>query len=414
MRPLRIAYLIPVFPELANTFVLNDITGMIDRGHQVDLFPLAVGDYATAHADVERYGLRQRVRHVPIPEDRLERALGLLRSFTRSEGWHPAVIDALDPRGGRRALSLVNAYTALSFVRQAPYDVLHVQFGNLGPQAARLVARLKTRTALVTSFRGADATKHLRADPGAFQHLFRNGQLFLPVSDDLRQRLLAAGAPSERTRVHYSGIDLKRFEFSERTTSEDEPVRLLFVGRLVEKKGVRFALEAFARVADALSAGGREVKFVLVGTGPLEAELKRMAGELGVSGAVEFLGALQQDGVAREMSRSHVLLAPSVTAASGDKEGIPTVIMEAMASGMAVLSTQHGGIPELVADGVSGFLVPEGEVAALTDRLGLLVSRPDLRAAMGVAGRRKIEADFDDDKLNEELETAYLRVVART
>lgn len=413
MRPLRIAYLIPVFPELANTFVLNDITGMIDKGHEVDLYPLAVGDYAAAHADVERYGLRERVKHIPIPEDRVARAAGLVRSFLRAEGWHPGVLGALDPRGGRKALSLVPAYTALSFVRQGAYDILHVQFGNLGPAAAQLVARRAPRASLVTSFRGADATKHLPTDPASYQHLFRVGALFLPVSGDLEQRIVGAGAPAARTAVHYSGIDLSRFAFGTRSGGAADPVRLLFVGRLVDKKGVRYALEAFAAAKRSPACAGRDVTFALVGSGPLEPELRAAAAELGVAGDVEFLGSLQQEGVAREMARSQVLLAPSVTAPSGDKEGIPTVIMEAMASGLAVLSTLHGGIPELVEDGTSGFLVEEADVAALAERLETLVAQPELRAAMGAAGRRKVEDDFDDDKLNLELERRYRQLVAR-
>ncbi len=412
MRPLRIAYLIPVFPELANTFVLNDITGMIDKGHEVDLYAPAVGDYAAAHADVARYRLRERVRHLPVPAGRVQRVLGLAKAFARVEGRHPAVLSALDPRGGRSALSLVPAYTALSFVRQAPYDILHVQFGNLGPGAVKLLARRATGGALVTSFRGADATKHLPADPAAFRALFRRGDLFLPVSDDLRQLIVAAGAPPARTAVHYSGIDLRRFAYAPRSFAPDEAVRVLFVGRLVDKKGVRYALEAFARSQRTAEAAGRELRFALVGSGPLEAELKATAAGLGVGEAVEFLGSMQQDGVVRELERSHLLLAPSVTAPSGDKEGIPTVIMEAMASGLPVISTLHGGIPELVEDGVSGFLVAERDVEALAERLSLLVERDELRTSMGAAGRRKVEADFDDDKLNDRLEARYRELVA--
>ncbi len=410
MRPLRVAFLIPVFPELHNTFILNQITGLIDRGVDLDLYPQAVGSYATAHAEVARYRLKERDRHIPVPEPHLQRVLGAARRVLEPRYWDGAVFDALNPLRGREVWSLVPGYTALSFAGNDDYDVVHVQFGHLAPLAQRILAKRGSRAKLVVSFRGADTTSHLARNPALYRSVFAHGALFMPVSEDLRQRLLEAGSPPERTVVHRSGVDLRRFEYRARRRGEGEPTEVLFVGRFVEKKGLRDALNAFAGALDALGSGA--ARLTLVGSGPLEAEMRALADQLGIEYAVRFAGALDADEVARLMGSSHLLLAPSVTAANGDKEGVPNVIKEAMASGMPVLSTVHGGIPELVDDGVSGYLVAEHDVAGLRDRLIQLVKAPDSWALLGRAGRAKVEQEYDSEKLNDLLLERYQRVVA--
>jgi len=416
VRPLRVAFLIPVFPEIHNTFILNQITGLLDRGVDLDLYPLAVGSYERAHAEVAQYRLAERDRHIPVPEPHLERLLGMVRRVVRPRFWDRAVFDALNPLRGKAAWSLLPAYTALSLAGSDDYDVVHVQFGNLAPLVERLLRKRGSKAKLVVSFRGADTTSHLARNPELYRAVFDNVALALPVSEDLRGRLIAAGSPPQRTVVHRSGVDLRRFEYRPRSREPGQPTEVLFVGRLVEKKGIRDALDAFALALRALEDGdartGPLARFTLVGSGPLEAELKGLAAELGSGAAVRFAGPLDADGVARAMDSSHLLLAPSVTAANGDKEGVPNVIKEAMASGMPVLSTVHGGIPELVEDGVSGFLVAEHDVAGLSDRLVRLISTPESWPKLGRAGRAKVEAEYDSEMLNDLLLERYRSVVA--
>ncbi|HZJ09894.1 MAG TPA: glycosyltransferase [Trueperaceae bacterium] len=416
MPALRVAFLIPVFPEIHNTFIINQITGLLDRGVDLHLYPLAVGSYEEAHAEVAQYRLRERDKHLRVPGPHLERLRGAARRLLEPRSWNPGVIDAINPLRGRDTWSLLPAYTALSFAANRDYDILHAQFGHLAPLAERLIAKGGVRASLVASFRGADTTSHLPRNPEAYRRVFEHGSLFLPVSEDLRARLLAAGSPEKRTLVHRSGVDLRRFEFATRSRGADEPTEVLFVGRFVEKKGIRDALAAVAGALGqlpALPSGEPAMRLTLIGSGPLEEELRRLAGEFGVSDSVSFAGTRDADGVAEVMRASHLLLAPSVTAASGDKEGVPNVIKEAMASGMPVLATLHGGIPELVDDGVSGFLVPEHDVEGLTRRLVTLVGSPESWEALGRAGRAKVEAEFDSESLNDLLLERYREVIAR-
>jgi colanic acid/amylovoran biosynthesis glycosyltransferase len=406
-RPLRVAFLLPTFPELSNTFVLNQITGLIDRGHHVDLFALERKPFEGAHPAVARYGLEARMRHLPVPSSRVRRVASVLRALARPGAWHPATWDALAVhRHGREALALVHAHTVVSFLVNGPYDVLHAQFGNLGPAARRLVAHGATSAKLVASFRGADVTTHLPNDPRRFEDLFRHGDLFLPVSRAFRDRIVAAGAPADRTVVHHSGIDLRLFPFVPRTAPTGRST-VLFVGRLTEKKGLRYALEAL----DLAVARGIDVGLDVIGDGPLRPAIEQQVAHLGLGDRVRLLGARPHGEVAAAMRVAQVLVAPSIVAASGDQEGIPNVVKEAMATGLPVVSTLHGGVPELVDDGVSGYLVAERDAAALADRLADLLGHPDRWAAFGRAARQKIEDEFDSERLNDELVALYRGIV---
>ena len=171
-------------------------------------------------------------------------------------------------------------------------------------------------------------------------------------------------------------------------------------------KGVGYGIEAVAALLNA----GEKVVYHVVGDGPLRDELRGLVQRLGVGDHVHLHGSKSNDDVLAFLDAGHVLLAPSVTAANGETEGIPNAVKEAMATGMPVVATCHSGIPELVEDGVSGFLVPERNAVALSERLAYLAQHVDVWSAMGRAGRAQIEAKFDRQSLNDELVRLYTAV----
>lgn len=406
---MRTAHLIGVFPKLSETFVLNQLTGLIERGVEVDLFGMAQGDLATVHRDVRRYGLLTRDRHLKLPRGRLERALTAARHLMQPYAWRRGTLAALNPlRHGKRALNLEVLYTALSFLKAPPCDLLHCHFGNLGPIGLELRRQRIFKGKLITAFRGADLTSMLRHQPDLYRELLKEGELFLPISDFFRDKLIALGGDPEKIVVLRDGIDLSRFAFRPRCRGAGEPARLLFVGRLEAKKGVLFAAEA---VAQALGAG-HALEFHVVGDGALRDELEAFVHQRGLAPFVHLHGALPQDQVLTQLERAHLLIAPSVTSPEGDQEGIPNTLKEGMATGLPVLSTLHSGIPELVEDGVSGYLVPENDTAVLTRQLICLLGHPERWAAMGRAGREKVEREYEIEKLNDELVGLYERLLS--
>jgi glycosyltransferase involved in cell wall biosynthesis len=306
-----------------------------------------------------------------------------------------------------------SASLAEAVARHQP-ALIHAHFGTDGLLALPLARRLEIP--LVTTLHGYEVNRS-RATLlssgrlswmryGLFQRrLMAQGDLFLAVSDALRRRAIAAGYPETRTVVHYNGIDVRRFPSA---TLQRERGLIVHVARLVEKKGTRVLIRAFA---DARRTQP-DARLVIIGDGPLAGELRRDAAACGVGQSVAFTGVLGPAEVSDWMRRAWLLAVPSVTARDGDAEGLPTVILEAAASGLPVIGSNHGGIPEAVIDGDTGAVVEEGNVSALGAALTrLLQSSTDRHAAMAAAARRLFETRFDARRLMATLEAHYDRVV---
>lgn len=387
-RPLRIAFLVGEFPSLSQTFVLNQITGLLDRGQRVDIYATGRGDPSATHEDVYRYQCLERTAY--------PRPLPLWRHILQ----HPGVSLRMLAIGKPRMVK-----TAVPIAQQGGhYDVVHAHFGNNGLRAAAYLRAGVLQGNLVTTFHGFDVSRVLARDPRAYSPLFATGQLFLPISEHWRKQLIAMGCPAEKTFVHRMGIDCRRFPIATRISRE--VVKLVSVARLVEKKGLEYALRAVAE----LIHRGYSMRYDIVGDGPLRAELETIIGALDVGDHVRIVGQREQTEVSRLLLDADIFLAPSVTDSRGDQEGIPVAIMEAMATGLPVVSTLHSGIPELVEAGRTGFLVPERDCAALMRALEELAKKPDLRTAMGRAGRATVEAQYNIDSLNDELLDRYTTV----
>lgn len=288
-------------------------------------------------------------------------------------------------------------------VRAARPKLIHAHFGTDGLKMLALARVLKLP--LITHLRGYDVTRTRAAliasgrptwSRYALQRgrLMREGSLFLAVSDALRKKAVALGFPAARTRTHYNGVDLDRFQPGKRPR---EPGTILHVGRLVEKKGTADLIAALA--------GMSGVRLVVIGEGPLRAQLQRQAGEAGVK--AQFLGSQNVGEVAEWMRRATLLAAPSRTAGDGDAEGLPNVVVEGAASGIPVVATRHSGIPEAIEDGETGFLVGEGDRAGLAARLRELIESANLRREMGLAARSLAMERFDRVRQAERLEAIY-------
>ena len=403
---MKIAFIVNEFPSLSQTFVLNQITGLLNRGHEVDIFAEAGKTDIKIHEDVRKYNLLGRTSYpLVIPQNFVCRFFHSLRYIYKLIKKNPrAIFNSLNIfKYGRKALSLNLFFQIIPFLQKGPYDIIHCQFGMLGPQALLVKQVAAGTTKLITSFRGADASRWMQNRPGVYDELFKEGDLFCPVSQSLRKRIMQEGCNGKKIVVVPSSIDCEKFRYSRRRISEGELTKVVTIGRLVEKKGIRYALEAIAR----LVASGRNVNYFVVGDGRLRGNLECLIEDLGIEKHVQLLGWRNQEEVIQLFQTMHIIVAPSITAANGDQEGIPNVVKEAMALGLPVISTWHGGIPELVEDGVSGFLVKERDVDSLADRLSYLVDHPEAWLKMGSEGRACIEKSYDMNKLNDQLVDLY-------
>lgn len=273
-------------------------------------------------------------------------------------------------------------------VRKAHCCLLHALSGADGISGLRLKSR--TGLPLVTTFSGADAIQLPRRHPHLYAQLFSEGDLFIASAEAIRKELLSLGCPEGRLRVLYPGVDVQEIPFHERAPVEGGPVRVLIAGHLVDRKGLRYGLQAFASASRYL----RHVSLTIIGDGPGRREVEAMIREFGLTD-VHLLGTQPRAAVLEEMGKAHIFLLPSVKTPDGDVEGIPFALLEAQASGLPVVTTWHSGIPEVVADGRSGYLLSERSAHTMAERLRYLIEHPEVWPSFGRIGRTIIEERFD-------------------
>lgn len=269
--------------------------------------------------------------------------------------------------------------------------VIHGHFGWSAPTTLPLKRDLGLP--LATTFYGADmsALPRLRPWCEVYEKLFEQGDAFLVEGGHMRERLVELGCPEEKVTVVHIGCDVAAIPFRERARPELGSTMILMCSSFREKKGVTYGVEAFAKVR----AERNDARLVIAGDGPDRELVERCIDECGVRDSVDVLGYVSQARFADLLGAAHVFMAPSVTATDGDSEGgAPTVLLEAQAAGVPVLSTLHADIPEVVPDGLSGHLVPERDSDALADRLHQLLDDPESWARMGRYGRRHVEDSY--------------------
>jgi colanic acid/amylovoran biosynthesis glycosyltransferase len=324
------------------------------------------------------------------------------------------------PHGGSRLASLWYGAVGASprFDREIVRNdvrIVHAHFGHNG--AFALPFARKHGLPLVVSLHGRDVTalgSMERFLPSRWQYMLRRTALFdytaafLAASSELKELIVAAGCPPRKVIVHRLGVDLDRFAPCAHGEDNGRLPLVVMIGRFVEKKGHEYGIHAFASVV----REGLRARMIIVGDGPLHGSYERLVGELGIGGSVDLPGALSHNDVRSLLSRATVVLAPSVVARGGDRESGLIVAKEAAACAIPVIGTSHGGIPEIVEDGETGFLVPERDAEALGAWLRAILRSPELGRRLGTAARRKMEREYDIKRQVSDLEAIYDAAIA--
>ena len=399
-RSLKIVFLLTEFPSVSETFILSQVTGLIDMGHHVEVVAARAQKEALHQPEVEQYRLKERTRYLPGRikgrSDRMRKGLLIIckRLLTHPTALLRWMVDI--PRIGM--YESLNRLFVLDLFWPGRYDIVNCHFGANGVDFAYLKDYLLAK--FVCFFHGYDLSSYLKErDPAVYQELFKKWDVMLPTSNHWRKILRQIGCPEDKLVVHRMGIDLNAFKANGNQAHGNGKVRILTTARFTEKKGLEYALQSVAKVATRTG----NIDYRIIGCGPLEDILRQMVVDLDAEKYVTFMGAQDSKAVAQLLSESDIFLLPSVTAASGDQEGIPLSLMEAQATGVPVVSSVHTGIPELVQDGCSGFLAPERDVETLADRLHRLVTEPELRAAFGAEGVDIVARRYNVWQLNRQL-----------
>lgn len=270
--------------------------------------------------------------------------------------------------------------------------LLHSHFGTTGYYTMLLNREFKLPH--IVTFYGYDVSSLARIPKWQKRYiqLFEEVDMFLIEGPHMKKCLIELGCEEKKIIVQHLGVDLTKLPFYDKENRERKKIKIMIAASFVEKKGIPYAIRAFAEAKKAYSA----IELTIIGDGKMRDELKVLVEDLKISDDVRFLGYVEPERLYQEMLNSDIFLSPSITAIDGNTEGgAPVALIEAQAMGLPVVSSFHADIPEVVIDGVTGFLSPEKDVENIAKKLEMLVSDPELRSKFGNAGRKHVEDNFN-------------------
>jgi colanic acid/amylovoran biosynthesis glycosyltransferase len=373
---LRVGYVLKRFPRFSETFILNELLALQDSGAEVHVFSLLTPPDEPRHARLGQ--LRAPVTYLAQPAG--HDAVAHPRDAALFAGQSPRAVAGLQAKAAEVA----------RLARAAGITHLHAHFGSDPATAALLAARLTGGTFSFTAHARDIYHTYVSPEVDAEKRRakLREAAFTITVSD-FNAAHLRDLCPEAAARIHrlYNGIDLSLFSPSD----EGQPGRILAVGRLVDKKGLGVLVRACAILRDQRIA----FQCRIIGDGPLKSDLAAEINALGLEAQVEMVGPMPQELLARELGTAAIATLPCVISPDGDRDGLPTVLLEAMGKAVPVVTTTVTGGPEIVADGETGLLCPPDDPAALANALSALLTDPFRARAMGVAGRLRAERQFD-------------------
>lgn len=371
----RVIVITDQFPVLSQTFILDQMIGLLDRGVAIEHWSLQHMEDAVVHEKIHKYGLVQKTHYVELPPE----------SF-RSDPlcWTEHFLNANNLRSLK--------------------DVAAVQV-HFGPNFNKFAPLFKAfpEMFVMVSFHGYDGSATLKIKgKDIYKELFARANMITTPSFFMKNNLVEHSCPPDKIVVHHYGKDTSKFAPVPKSGAKKK-IRILSIARFVEKKGLEYSIAAFAK-----AQAGFDVQYRIVGYGPLQQELTALAESLGVSDKIVFLGQLSGEQVLEEMKTADIFALTSVTASNGDEEGVPVSLIEAQAFGLPVVSSQHAGIPELISHGKSGFLAEERNVDEIAGYMRALIKNIGIRSAFSTNAREHVLREFDLNTLNSTL-ARYLR-----
>jgi colanic acid/amylovoran biosynthesis glycosyltransferase len=407
---MNIAFILGEFPSYSETFILDQISVLINKGHEVEIYAITSGILKSDREHFNKKDILDKVNYVwPDPKKnilyKIFLSLKLLFCLVKTDFSElKTVISFSDYHKRFGQLYSQLFLLALNKNRFNNYDIIHAHFGQYGTLGVFLKDVYSLRAKVVTTFHGFD----LNVIPQKYSHkfydkLFQRGDCFTVNSAFSYKKLHSLGCPQQKIVRIPVGVELHKFPFHERSLKAGEEIRLLTVARLVEVKGLQYAIKALAKLRNK----NLSLKYQIVGDGPLKDDLKKLVKQLALEESVEFLGAQSHEDVLSLFSKAHIFILPSIIAYDGAEETQGLALLEAQASGLPVLSTLVGGIPESVVNGKSGYLVLPKDIDSLTTKLKFLIDHPELWPEMGKNGRAHVEKNFNHKLLSDLLVGTY-------
>ena len=418
---LAIAYIVKAWQRLSETFILNEIVGLERRGVFIRIFSVKDPNPGPIHDRVAL--VRANVTYLSLSSHWTSALPANFRSLRRRPATYlrtllTAIVKVLrhrrrhrgSPALGRRALAAVRHFLRAGYLADVlfgePVTHLHAHFAS----SPALVALFTSRLTDVPYTLTAHAKDIYVSHPDDLRAKLREARAVVTCTEYNRRHLLRrySGECGGKLYRVYHGLDLSQFPLAASHAPEPDGAVILSVARLVEKKG----LDDLIAAVEILRRRGRRLRLEIIGTGPLRGTLEAQAKHLGLEDRVRLLGPQPHEAVRRAYGRASVFALPCRVAADGDRDGIPNVLLEAVASGVPVVSTHVSGIPELIESEHGGLLVEPNNPGMLADALDRILQSPELRARLTRAARAKLEAHFSLDQCSAGLLALFQAVLA--
>ncbi len=386
----RIAYVLKRFPRLSETFILNEILELERRGVPIEIFSLLEPAEKLRHETLKR--VQAQVTYLPqdffLKKWRVQEGRYLEGTF-RERSFKELFQGEQVPEG---SVLFLKASALALLARAKGVKHLHAHFGTGATTVAMLASRL---TGIPYSFTAhAKDIYHESVDTVLLKEKILGARFVITVSEYNRRHLAELAGEDLKGKILrlYNGIDLTRFQSD--PSIYREPDLILAVGRLVEKKGFHHLVQACRLLLDR----GCPFQCLIVGDGPEHAPLAQQIIALGLQDRVGLVGPLSQEHVLDILKKATVMALPCVVSATGDRDGLPTVLLEALAMGLPVISTTLNGIPEIIEHGKTGLLVPPGDPVLLGQAIEEVLANLDFQERLAHEGRLKAEEAFDIQK----------------
>lgn len=404
-KKMKIAFVVNRFPKLSEPFILNQITGLIDRGHEVEIFSKRSTKEEKMHSDIKKYNLLKKTNYFGPKNLKEEAILGIISYFS---GLKQSPLEFYKIKKtiivGQQIILSKKLFQKIKETGKE-FDIIHAHFGPNGKLISDSKYFKKNKTKLITSFYGYDASSLLEQNPKMYEILFSQSKRIIVLSEYMKRKLIAVGCPPKKIVKIPLSINTKKFKSKKIKPKNKKPI-ILTVARFVEKKGIEFTIEALSKIK-------KEYEYHLIGGGPLKEKIEQKVLDKGIKDKVFFHGWCKDKEVIKQMQKSDIFLLHSITASDGDQEGTPTVLLEAQAAELPVVSTYHAGIPEIVKDGQTGLLANEKDVKKLTELLKILIENERKRKQMGKKGRKFMEKNHSISKVSLKLTKIYSSFVLK-
>jgi colanic acid/amylovoran biosynthesis glycosyltransferase len=346
---LRVLFCVKSFPSYTSWFILNQITEFIRQGHDVTIL-------ARDH------------------------------QLTTVNNTHPEII---------HLRLLEKTYINTLPEHKHSFDIILCQFSSLAPYVIDFTEKYHITGKLFVFVRGAFCYRKKQHEK-IRKKIFEKTDMFLSVCEFSKNQLVALGCDPKKIKIVHSTIDTHTFSYTPRQTPKDT-IHIITTSRLSEQKGLEYAIKA---VKDVLKQHPN-CDYTIIGDGKIRKKIEQLIINFDLEKKIFLLGWKKPDEIIAILDNSHIFLHPSITTSNGGSEGIPTSIMEAMALGIPVVATAHAGIPELIENDITGFLVPEKNSKELAEKVVFLIKNQKLWNKIGIAGRKAVEKEFDKTTENQ-------------